>query len=168
MQGMGLGHWYRGGDRDLGMKRATRIHPLTMALIQGCATLVPKRYSSPPVPKDSQHSSPPPSNLPALARATGSSGVVPCPCAEVTDTFGPSESPQGDTSPGLVCHPTPEYRHVHPWSLALPLIALQGNILKMKIKMSVAGSHVPSTSPAHPRTLCLHRCTTRRAHTFAH
>lgn len=88
MQGMGLGHWYRGGDRDLGMKRATRIHHLTMALIQGCATLVPKRYSSPPVPKDSQHSSPPPSSLPALGRATGSSGVVPCPLRSPEDHTG--------------------------------------------------------------------------------
>ena len=83
---------------------------------------------------------------------------------EVTDTPGPSDSPQGDTSPGLVCNPTPEHRHVRLWIPARPLIGLQGNILQMKVKMSVAVSHTHSTSPTHPRTLHLHRCT-RHTHT---
>jgi len=76
--------------------------------------------------------------------------------------------PAGGTSPGLVCSPTWEHQHVQLWSPALPLGDLQGNILKMKIKVSVAVSHVHSTSPMHPHMLCSHKSTMRHTHTCLH
>lgn len=74
-----------------------------------------------------------------------------------------SDSPRGDGSPGAGLQP-------HPGASACSALEpgsarLRGNILKMKIKMSVAVSHVHRTSPTHPCTLC---CTSAQRDTHIH